>query len=160
MKQFLFSKLGLGSLFLVGVILSKLDPFSLNPLGYMEFTKLPLTYFTPFIISLLWSNLFPDEMSRKSAGEIKEEWVQKAKSLLRSVLQLSGVFIALGGLGVKIPFIEPVLNALNYLAANMDIAVNALNIVIGFGITIYGFFKDQNRFEDRADKPYKDNKLA
>lgn len=128
--------------------------------GFFLAKSVGLYAYIPFLGSLGLYFLYPDTYSSKSVGEIKEETKEKAKSILRSVIQVVGVLIVLGGFGIKIPYVEQVQEAANYLTANIDIAAEALNVVIGIVLTLYGLFKNPERFEARAGNPYSKNKLS
>ena len=116
--------------------------------------------YIPFLGRVGFYFLYPDTYSSKSVGEIKEEAKEKLRAALRAVIQVVGVLIVLGGFGIKIPYVEQVQAAANYLTANIDIAAEALNVVIGIVLTLYGLFKNPERFEARAGNPYSKNKLS
>jgi hypothetical protein len=73
------------------------------------------------------------------------------KSVIRSILQILGILIVLN---VPIPFIGPISNALTYILGEFDAVIAILNTLMGIGITLYGFFKDGNRFKDREIGAY------
>ena len=50
---------------------------------------------------------------------------------------------------MKIPFIGPLNDALTFLLGEFDTIVAIINTLVGIAVTIYGFFIDKARFEDR-----------
>ncbi len=128
-------------------------------LGFILGNTIGIYGYIPFLASFLFHFLYPDSYGIKSTGEIKSENIEKVKSVLRAIIQVVGVLIVLGGFGIKIPYVESVMEAANYLTANIDIAAEALNIVIGVAITVYGLFKNPERFEARSSNPYSKNKI-
>lgn len=129
-------------------------------IGFFLSTSIGFFAYLPVLVSALVYFLYPDTYSTKSTGEIKEETIEKIKSVLRSVIQVIGVLIVLGGFGIKIPYIDKVQEAANYLTNNIEIAAEALNVLIGVGITLYGLFKNPERFEARSGNPYSKSKLS
>ena len=129
-------------------------------IGFVLAKSVGLIAYLPFIGSALYYFLYPDSYSTKSTGEIKAEAIEKVKSVLRAILQVVGVLIVLGGFGIKIPYIEKVSDAASYLTANIDLAAEALNVVIGLVLTLYGIFKNPERFEARSGNPYSKSKIA
>ncbi len=161
MLSFLKSKLGLGLLVILCIVLSSCDPFSLDSGGVYSNSIIKVVYFLPFFAWWIYLLLIPEGYGRKSAGEIKAEWIEKAKSLLRSGMQLVGLLISLNeALNLNIKFLAPISATIDYLALNIDVAAAAIGTVIGTALTIYGFFVNNERFEDRVGNPHQANKLS
>lgn len=119
--------------------------------GMFLSTSLGFVAYIPFVIVLVLAQLYPSTFSAKSETEIKAEWVEKAKAFIRTLIQIVGVLIVLGGFGINIPYIDTIKDMLTYLGDNLNVAADALNIVIGIVVTVIGFFKDKERFEVRAN---------
>jgi hypothetical protein len=61
---------------------------------------------------------------------------EKTKSLVRHVLTAVGTVVALIGLNGVIPVID-------FLQENLDGVWDAVEVIIGFVLTMFGFFKDK-----------------
>jgi hypothetical protein len=78
--------------------------------------------------------------------------VEKLKSVFRTVIQFSGLITAtLAALKLDIPLITSMIKSIGYLNTNLDGVAAAVTFIIGIGITIYGFFKNPERFEANAE---------
>lgn len=65
------------------------------------------------------------------------------KSLLRHILFTAGTIAALVGLNSILPIID-------FLLANLDGVWAAVMTIVGFVLSLFGFFKDSNRFTVRT----------
>ena len=74
--------------------------------------------------------------------------IEVVKSVVRSLIQLVGMLLIIG-VGVKIPLIVNVNEALQWVSGNIDIVWQSIQVIIGAAITLAGFFKDKTRFEER-----------
>jgi hypothetical protein len=72
---------------------------------------------------------------------------EKIKSIVRAILQVVGVLIAF----TDIPFVGQINEALEYLLGQMDGVWQGVEVIIGVGLTLFGFFKDPERHEDREN---------
>lgn len=68
------------------------------------------------------------------------------KSVFRSIVQVIGVLLVVG---IKIPLVSSISEALNFLLSNIDQAWQAGEIIWGVVVTLIGFFSDKSRFEAR-----------
>lgn len=75
--------------------------------------------------------------------------IEVVKSVVRSLIQLVGMLIIIG-VGVKIPLIVNVNEALQWVSGNIDMVWQSIQVIIGALVTLAGFFKDKTRFEERA----------
>ena len=65
--------------------------------------------------------------------------------------RIIGALIAVtAALNVDVPLLGWVLDIAQYLGANINTAANAIGVIIGIGTTLYGFFRNPDRFEKRA----------
>lgn len=152
MKDFLQKNklLAFIALILLTFLLLWLDPFFLDRIAHGS----PITALYLIIPIVLWLFFVREKPYSKSELTPEEkEYInkEKIKSFIRSGLQVFGAFIAVVTLlGLKIPYIEPLHNALKYLSEKADIAIGAINAIIGIVIYLIGFFKDADRFESRS----------
>ena len=66
---------------------------------------------------------------------------EQIKSLIRHLLTALGMFLTLLGVDKILPLVE-------FLQTNLDGVFAAVTTLVGLGATIYGFFKDKERWED------------
>ncbi len=160
MVSFLKSKFGVITLIFLSLFIAASDPLGLDPLGSLSAAFSKTWYFLPVLFWWVYLELFPDNVGRKSLGEIKAEWIQKAHSLIRTVLQLLGMLIIVNqAFSLNLDILLPIQAAIKYLSENLDIAAQAIAALVGMALNIYGFFKDPKRFETRAGNPYESSKL-
>jgi hypothetical protein len=69
---------------------------------------------------------------------------EQFKSLVRHALTFIGMFLTVLGVDKFIPLVE-------YLQENLDGAVLALTTIVGLATTIWGFFKDSERWKSRTE---------
>ena len=69
---------------------------------------------------------------------------ETSKSFIRHLLTVLGTIFALVGLNNWIPVLE-------YLNQSLDTIWASIVTLIGFGTTLFGFFKDKNRLEPKTD---------
>ena len=72
---------------------------------------------------------------------------EKIQSVIRALIQIVGLLIALNVGGDYVPVIGDVLA---YLVDKLDAIFSAANELIGIAVALYGFFKDNERFDDRV----------
>jgi hypothetical protein len=128
-------------------VIASIDPLALkdNVSSAVQFF-----YYFPAVIYLVF--LFTKtHYGRRSTGP--EEKTEKIKSLTRSVIQIVGTIITLAAaLNLNIPFINTLRDALGYISENIDIAANAILVLIGVITTIIGYFKNSERFVQRGEQ--------
>lgn len=151
MKKIFQNKLlAFTALIILTFLLLFLDPFFLDAIAPGS----PITALYLVIPFLLWLFFVKEKPFHKSELTPEEkEYInkEKVKSFIRSAVQVLGAIIAVVTIiGLKIPFIEPIKQALAYIADKADIAIAALNTIIGIVIYLIGFFKDADRFETRS----------
>ena len=61
------------------------------------------------------------------------------KSLIRHALTAIGTLLVLTGLNTWIPLVD-------LLTENLDSVINAIEVLIGLGIAVFGFFRNKDRF--------------
>lgn len=66
---------------------------------------------------------------------------EQIKSLVRHLLTAVGVFLTILGIDKILPVVE-------YLQTNLDGIFAAITTLAGVGATIYGFFKDKERWTE------------
>ena len=90
-------------------------------------------------------------MATRTIEEDAAIWGEKLSSLVRSAIQIIGALIAVtAALNVHVPLLGWVLDIAQYLGDNINTAANAIGVVLGIATTIYGFFRNPDRFERRA----------
>lgn len=62
------------------------------------------------------------------------------KSLIRHALTAIGTLLVLTGLNTWIPLVD-------LLTENLDAAVNAVEVLVGLGVAVFGFFRNKDRFQ-------------
>lgn len=129
-------------LFVVGTIAVVSFPFASGAVS-------ALVYYAPFFGLLIYDQLFPSYYGSLSTEDKKTVDLEKWKSLLRSLKQVAGVLVTVGAFGIKIPFIDIVNNVLNHVLGQFDTMAAAVQLLIGFGLTLWGFFKNNERFNAR-----------
>ena len=68
---------------------------------------------------------------------------ESTKSLIRHILTSLGTIVALLGVDQFVPILQ-------FLIESLDDIWGAVVAIIGFVTTLFGYFKDKNRHEDRA----------
>jgi hypothetical protein len=141
-------------IFLGTLILAISDPFKLDPEGINSTSAIKALYFIPAIIAWVWTFVLPTFGIRSEGGQ--EVAIEKVKSIVRSAIQIIGSLIAVdAAFNLDIPFLELVFTVAGYIGENIDTAANAIGVILGIGTTLYGFFKDKDRFEVRAGRRLK-----
>lgn len=139
------------AILVLSLIIASYDVFNLDANGSNSVSAVKVLYMIPFFLYIVFS-ITKTHYSRRSVTA-SEEKTEKIKSLIRSIIQIIGTLITFAGaFNVKIPFIDILRTVLSYVADNVDIATNAILALVGIGITIYGFFKNGERFQDRSTK--------
>jgi len=62
------------------------------------------------------------------------------KSLIRHALTAVGTLLVLTGLNSWLPLVD-------LLTENLDSAVNAIEVLAGLGVAVFGFFRNKERFD-------------
>jgi hypothetical protein len=108
-----------------------------------------ITYLLPFFLYVIYVNLFPPYFGSLSNEEKEIINVEKWNSILRSIIQVVGSLVALSAFGLNVPYIDIIDELLNFVSGNFEEVVAAIKLIIGFGISIYGFFRNDERFQSR-----------
>lgn len=117
------------------------------PLGSNVLTA--VVYLSPFFLAVFLKLMFPPYVTTLSLEDRAIINTEKWKSMIRSAIQLVGVLVALAAFGINIPYVDIVSQALQYISGEIDVLVEAIQLLIGFGLTVYGFFKNDERFQSR-----------
>lgn len=64
----------------------------------------------------------------------------EVKSLIRHGLTAIGTLLVLTGLNTWIPLVD-------LLTENLDSVVNAIEVLVGLGVAVFGFFRNKERFQ-------------
>ena len=64
----------------------------------------------------------------------------EVKSLIRHALTAIGTLLVLTGLNTWIPLVD-------LLTENLDSVVNAIEVLVGLGVAVFGFFRNKERFK-------------
>jgi hypothetical protein len=111
-------------------------------------------YCIPAIVAWVYLFVLPTFGVRSEGGQ--EVVTEKIKSIVRSAIQIIGSLIAVdAAFDLNIPFLELVFTVAGYIGDNIDTAANAIGVLLGVVTTLYGFFKDKDRFEVRAGRRLK-----
>jgi hypothetical protein len=138
-------------LFFLSIGLAVWDPLNLDPLGEESTSAIKAWYLLPAALFIVWFFVRPTVMTKKSVEEDAAIWGEKLSSLVRSAIQIIGALIAVtAALNVHVPFLGWVLDIAQYLGDNINTAANAIGVVLGIATTVYGFFRNPDRFERRA----------
>lgn len=62
------------------------------------------------------------------------------KSLIRHALTAIGTLLVLTGLNTWIPLVD-------LLTENLDAVVAAIEVLVGVGVAVFGFFRNKDRFQ-------------
>lgn len=62
------------------------------------------------------------------------------KSLIRHALTAIGTLLVLTGLNTWIPLVD-------LLTENLDAVISAIEVLIGVGVAVFGFFRNKDRFQ-------------
>ncbi len=124
----------------------------INPLGFTG--AFGAVYFlVPGVIYFLFFNDENKWLKAQGLSDTQIEFINKEKwkSFIRSAIQIVGALVAFSAMvGLKIPFIDPILNSLKELGDKFDVIVDSIMALVGIVLTIIGFFKNQERFEQRS----------
>lgn len=138
-------------LFFLSIGLSVWDPLNLDPLGEESTSAIKAWYLLPAALFIVWFFVRPTVMATRTIEEDAAIWGEKLSSLVRSAIQIIGALIAVtAALNVHVPLLGWVLDIAQYLGDNINTAANAIGVVLGIATTIYGFFRNPDRFERRA----------
>ena len=66
------------------------------------------------------------------------------KSLIRHALTAIGTLLVLTGLNRFIPLVE-------YLTENVDATFQAIEVLVGVVVAVFGFLRNKNRFKEVAE---------
>ena len=66
------------------------------------------------------------------------------KSLIRHALTAIGTLLVLTGLNRFIPLVE-------YLTENVDASFQAIEVLVGVVVAVFGFLRNKNRFKEVAE---------
>jgi len=138
-------------LFFLSIGLAVWDPLKLDPLGEESDSAIKAWYLLPAALFIVWFFVRPTVMSTRTVEEDAAIWGEKLSSVFRSAIQIIGALIAVtAALNVHVPFLGWVLDIAQYLGDNINTAANAIGVVLGIATTVYGFFRNPDRFERRA----------
>ena len=138
-------------LFFLSIGLAIWDPLNLDPLGDESTSAIKAWYLLPAAAFIVWVFVRPTVMGTRSVEEDAAIWAEKIASVIRSVIQIIGALIAVtAALNVDVPLLGWIMDIAAFLGDNVHITANAIGVVIGFVVTLYGFFKNSDRFEKRA----------
>ena len=62
------------------------------------------------------------------------------KSLIRHALTAIGTLLVLTGLNTWIPLVD-------LLTENLDAVISAIEVLVGVGVAVFGFFRNKDRFQ-------------
>ena len=62
------------------------------------------------------------------------------KSLIRHALTAIGTLLVLTGLNTWVPLVD-------LLTENLDAVVAAIEVLVGVGVAVFGFFRNKDRFQ-------------
>lgn len=69
------------------------------------------------------------------------------------VLYILGAVIAVtGALNLNIPILNVINVAIQYIADNLDVAAQAIGVIVGLVVTLIGYFRNKERFAARVLK--------
>lgn len=142
---------GIILLFLFSLIIMLWDPFQLDPMGEGSSSVVKSAYLIPSFV--LWVIVYVTRTvpMRLSENDKMEVWKEKIKSFIRLAIQTIGIVITLGAaFNLDLPFLPILEQAFRFLGDNLNTAWEAIGVIIGIATTIYGFFRDKERFEARA----------
>ena len=138
-------------LFFLSIGLAVWDPLNLDPLGEESDSAIKAWYLLPSVLFMVWFFVRPTVMATRTVEEDAAIWGEKLSSVVRSAIQIIGALIAVtAALNVHVPFLGWVLDIAQYLGDNINTAANAIGVLIGIATTLYGFFRNPERFERRA----------
>lgn len=129
-------------LLVVGFLLTFLFPLSSAPLT-------ALVYFAPFLGCVVYQKIFPPYVATLSVEDKQIINTEKWESVIRTIYQIVGSLVVLSAFGINIPYIDVLKEALSYILGQFDSVVSAIQLLIGFGLSIYGFFRNEERFQAR-----------
>ena len=109
-------------------------------------------YFLILFVWLLYDHL-TDHNKIGTLSNDEKQYIngEKIKSIIRAVIQALGILVALIGVfNLNFPYLGFINDFLNFISDKVDITVQAINVLIGIGIALYGYFKDPTRWQSRA----------
>lgn len=121
-------------------------------LAAINFLSIPLSFFVgAMVFFTIWEFVIPifknEGFSAKQLVEKKNEKKEFYLSILRHVITVVGMLVSLN---VKIPFIEQILDALNFISNNLNVAYEAVRVLIGLATSLIGIFSKADRFSTRS----------
>ncbi len=143
--KILKSKLGTLLVIIIAFLFMLWNPLAFAPIWTSLYG---ITLFTIYVFWLESTAYTAQGLTKEDKQYINKE---KLKSFFRSVVQIIGALVAAAAIfNFKIPFIDSIIELVNYLSGKVGIAVDALNILIGIGLYLYAFFFHSDRFKTRA----------
>lgn len=138
-------------LFVLTIALAILDPLNLNPGGIEEDTFKPAWYGLPALV--IWFIYFarPTIFGTKELNPEQKRQIlyEQIKSIIRKLGAVTSGFI-IAGLTSKIPFLDFIGDIINYISANFDISIQAIEVLIGVTVGLISQFTDPKRFSSRT----------
>lgn len=127
------------------------NPFNLIGLGQVLYSILPFGYiFYDHFTELGVPGIATKTLHPETKADIDKE---KIKSIIRLVLYILGAVIAVtGALNLNIPILNVINVAIQYIADNLDVAAQAIGVIVGLVVTLIGYFRNKERFAARVLK--------
>lgn len=127
------------------------NPFNLIGLGQVLYSILPFGYiFYDHFTQLGIPGIETRTLLPETKADIDKE---KIKSIIRMILYVLGAVIAVtGALNLNIPVLNIINTAIQFVADNLDVAAQALEVIVGLIVTLIGYFKNKERFAARVLK--------
>lgn len=138
-------------LFVLTIVLAVIDPLNLNPDGVDEDTLKPAWYGLPALVFWFFYFAKPTIFGTKELNPEQKRQVlyEQIKSIIRKIGAVIAGFIV-AGLSSKIPYLDFVGDIINFIAANFDISVQAIEVLIGVAVGLISQFTDSARFASRT----------
>jgi hypothetical protein len=119
------------------IIISLLVVFIINPLGLEGFW--PLVYIVPLVLYLA----LQENMIFNRSNQTQYEIEQKIDKWVKLAIQFLGVLAIATSVGsFEIPFLYEIINIFKYIGDNVGAGSEAVGVLIGIFITLYGMIKD------------------
>jgi len=111
--------------------------FVFNPFGLQEYW--PLIYVAPVLLYSIFENNIITKMDIENQADIELK-IDKYVKLLIQFLGMLSIAASVGNF--EIPFLTEIINIVKYIGDNIGAGAEAVGVLLGILITIYGMIKE------------------
>lgn len=127
------------------ILIVSLVIFFLNPICLEGLST--LVYALPAVCFFVFKH--SQEIGARSTNQ-ESALVAKINKWLQSIIQILGMIVVISTMGnFNIPFISEIVAILQYISDNFDVSSEAVGVLIGVVMTVYGMIKENFSISDK-----------